>query len=124
MRGVGNGRRLADMSAVRHSDVYPDAIDTRLVLRLYAWVTIATGLLLYLWMELFFSSLTTTTPNLDGIAFGRSGLLRTITAAITSLGFIAIGLSRIEHPVSRGRALHWFAVAHLTFGAMFFLQWL
>jgi signal transduction histidine kinase len=107
---------------VHSPDLYPDAIDTRLVLRIYAWIAIGAGILGYLDPEWFFPWLVTH-PDLAAVAFGRFGLYRSISAAIAALGFIAVGMSRIDHPIDRGRALYWLAVAHATFGAMFFGQW-
>src|SRR5215471_14848278 len=104
-------------------DLYPDAIDTRLVLRLYAWIAIAAGVVSYAWIDLIVPSLFTS-YDLAGLPFGRSALIRTISAAVTAVGVVAVGLSRIEHPVSRRRALLWFAVAHLVFGVLFYLQWI
>ena len=103
-------------------DVHPDSIDTRLVLRIYAWIAIAVGLIVFNWHDWQLPDWHTV-RDLPGIPWGRVGLYRTLGAALIALGFIAVGLSRIEHPVSRARGLHWFAVAHLTFGAVFFVQW-
>ena len=103
-------------------DIHPDAIDTRLVLRIYAWIAIVVGLTVFNWLDWQLPDWHTV-RDLPGIPWGRAGLYRLVGTAVAALGLIAVGLSRIEHPVSRARALHWLAVAHLTFGAMFFLQW-
>lgn len=103
-------------------DFHPDSIDTRLVLRIYAWITIALGFFVYCWPAVFFQWIRTA-PDLPGVPWGRAGLYRVIAAAVAASGFIAVGLSRIENPVSRRRALYWFAVAHLSSGVMFFIQW-
>ena len=104
-------------------DFHPDAIDTRLVLRIYAWITIALGFLVYAGPGAPLFPSVQAHPDLAGIPFGRAGLYRVVAAAVAMSGFTAVGLSRIENPLSRRRALYWFAVAHLSFGAMFFLQW-
>jgi signal transduction histidine kinase len=74
---------------------HPDAVDTRLVLRIYAWVVTAIGL-----------------------AF----LMRSLGGVVAAFGFTAVGLARIEDPISRVRALKWFAIGHLVFGGIFFIQ--
>ena len=104
-------------------DLHPDAIDTRLVLRMYAWIAITAGVVSYGWIDLIAPSLFTS-YDLPGVPFGRSALIRTISGAVAALGFVAVGLSRIENPVSRRRALLWFAAAHLVFGSLFYLQWM
>jgi signal transduction histidine kinase len=102
---------------------YPDAIDTRLVLRIYGWITVTASVFLYLWpLRLFFPELLAV-ADLAGLPFGRYAILRTAAAVVAAMGMVAIGFSRVEDPVSRRRGLYWFAWAHLLFGAMFFIQW-
>ena len=126
MRESGASRRLLAMSAMSRApsavDVHPDAIDTRLVLRIYAWIAIAVGLIVFNSLDWQLPDLHTV-RDLPGIPWGRAGLYRLVGSAVVAMGCVAVGLTRIEHPVSRARALHWFAVAHLTFGAMFFIEW-
>src|SRR5712671_345292 len=97
------------------------SIDTRLVLRIYAWATILLGFIAFGWPNVFPSLLTN--YDLPGLPSGRVGLFRVVAAAVGAAGIVATGLSHIESPASRQRALHWFARAHLTFGAMCFMQW-
>lgn len=94
----------------------PDAIDTRLVLRIYAWVVTTLGvvlmegsLLLHLNIDL----------DLPGIPYGRVGAVRLAGTSLAALGFTAIGLARIESPVDRYRALKWFAIGHTVPGLVF-----
>jgi hypothetical protein len=76
---------------------HPDAIDTRLVLRIYAWIVTATGLA---FMDGFPFFLTHTPADYDllDIPWGRVGVVRVAGAAAAALGFAAVGLSRIENP--------------------------
>lgn len=91
------------------------SIDTRLVLRVYAWVTLTFSLdFWWVWFA----------PTLDtpGIPDGRAGVIRIFASALAVFGFAAIGMSRIENPASRQRALWWFALGHLYFGMLFWAQ--
>jgi signal transduction histidine kinase len=105
---------------------YADAIDTRLVFRIYAWIAITSGVFVYLWWgrPVGFLPDTITAVDLPGLPFGRFAVARTIAAIVVSFGMCAAGFARVEDPLSRGRALTWFAAAHLLGGLMFFGQWL
>jgi signal transduction histidine kinase len=100
----------------------PDAIDTRLVFRIYSWIAIASGLLVYLWPQTFFPEFLAQ-QHFAGLPWGPFAVLRVAAAIVAAFGVSAAGFSHIEDPVSRRRALYWFASAHLLFGAMFFVQW-
>jgi signal transduction histidine kinase len=91
------------------------SIDTRLVLRVYAWVALIISL--DFWWVWFAPTL-----DLPGIPDGRAGLIRIFTSALAGLGFTAVGMSRIESPASRQTALWWFALGHLYFGLLFLAQ--
>ena len=101
-------------------DFHPDAINTRLVLRIYAWITLTVGLIAAD-NPMWFPSIAAQ-PNLPGVEWGRAGLVRLSAAVVAVLGFSALGMSRIENPVSRRRALFWFAIAHIYFGVFFSAQ--
>jgi signal transduction histidine kinase len=93
------------------------SINTRLVLRIYAWTVLPVCLVLAdypMWIPAIARDI-----DLPGVPWGRAGLVRTAAAAIAVFGFAAVGMSRIENPASRRRALHWFAVGHLYFGMWF-----
>jgi signal transduction histidine kinase len=98
---------------------HPDAINTRLVLRVYAWVVTTIGVSFMDGFP-FFIVASRATYDLPGFPWGRVGAMRVAAAAVAALGFTAIGLSRIESPVSRQRALFWFAIAHIVPGLVFF----
>ena len=42
-----------------------------------------------------------------------------VAAVVAAFGFTAIGLSRIDDPISRRRALFWFSMGHVVFGVVF-----
>ena len=101
---------------------HPDAIDTRLVFRIYSWIAIASGLIVYLWPLPFFPEILAP-QDIAGLPWGRFAVLRTVAAIVVALGMSAAGFARVDDPVSRRRALYWFAFAHLLFGGMFYIQW-
>ena len=106
---------------------HPEAIDTRLVFRVYAWIAITSGLLVYLWPLLY----NWPAVSFDLEPYGRSdprtwgafGVLRAVAATVVAFGCLASAFAVVDDPLSRRRGLQRFAVAHLVFGAMFFLQW-
>jgi signal transduction histidine kinase len=100
----------------------PDAIDTRLVFRIYGWIAIVGGYLVVDSPPRIFPALFEVT-SLPGVPWGKVALFRTAAALIVAAGISAAGLGRIDDPVSRRRALYWFASAHLFFGMVFLIQW-
>src|SRR5882672_7112264 len=88
------------------------SIDTRLVLRVYSWVVLTVSIVLAEAPQLIVGN----NFDLPGIPYGRAGLVHMSFAAIAVFGFAAVGMSRIESPASRQRALWWFAIGHLYFG--------
>src|SRR5436190_16404767 len=93
------------------------SINTRLVLRIYSWTVLPVCLILAdypMWIPAIARNI-----DLPGVPWGRAGLVRTSAAAIAVFGFAAVGMSRIENPASRRRALQWFAIGHLYFGMWF-----
>ncbi len=97
----------------------PEAIDTRLVFRVYAWITIAAGLVVYAWAEAVLPHArfpNATPPN-------PWALTRVAAALVVASGCCAAGLAGLMEPVGRRRALYAFALSHLAFGGLFFIQW-
>ena len=90
----------------------PEAIDSRLVLHIYACVTIPAGIVGYMWPALVGM---TDTPA--WLANARVG-----AAAVAAVGCCAAGLAAIDDPVGRRRGLIGFAHAHILFGAMLMAQ--
>ena len=101
---------------------HPDAIDTRLIFRAYAWITIAAGLAVYFWPRLMPTQLFEH-MQLVGVPSDGSPLLRIGAAVVTGAGWCAAGFSIVDDPSSRRKGLNRFAVAHLFFGALFLIQW-
>jgi signal transduction histidine kinase len=99
--------------------IRPASIDTRTVFRVYAWVTVVTGLLVYLWPAALLprAGIPTGLPGSEW-AFTRLGATLAVAA-----GACAGGLGALVEPMARRRALGAFAIAHLSFGALFFIQW-
>src|SRR5436190_4900775 len=93
------------------------SIDTRLVLRVYAWVVLTISLVLSEAPQLIVRNL-----DLPGVPYGWFGLVHLSLAALSVFGFSAVGMSRIESPASRQRALWWFAFGHMYFGLWFWGQ--
>jgi signal transduction histidine kinase len=104
-----------------------DAIDTRLIFRVYAAIIGGAGILVYLWPARMlpdpWSQWLIEQPDLPGIRGGHYALVRICATALTAAGLIAGILASIDDPRSRRRALVQFAVMHLFTGAMFWLQW-
>jgi signal transduction histidine kinase len=100
---------------------YPDAIDTRLVLRIYAWLAVTGGLYAYAWP--IWAQKTALPLRIDGMPWALYGIVRTDAALIVGSGVCALAIAIIEDPAIRRRALVRFAIAHLIFGFLWFLQW-
>jgi signal transduction histidine kinase len=101
---------------------HPDAIDTRLIFRVYAWFAIAAGLAVYFWPRLGPAQLFEHV-QIVGIPSGGSPLLRLGAAVVITAGWCAAGFTTIDDPSSRRKGLNRFAVAHLFFGVLFLIQW-
>ena len=97
----------------------PDAIDSRLVFRAYAWLGVTSGLLVYAWGPMWLDSL-----HLPGLVFGRAAVLRSVGAVAVSFGLCAAGFARVDDPVGRRTALLWFAFAHIAAGLLLLGQWI
>ena len=96
----------------------PDAIDTRGVFRVYAWVAGMGGLVVMLWGQSSFGP-----PDLFGQPWGRAALVRVFGSIVIAAGCCAAALGSVEDPASRHRGLRWFAVGHGVVASMVFLQW-
>src|SRR3990170_2059081 len=97
----------------------PEAIDTRLVFRVYAWMTIAAGLLVYGWPAALLPD--AQFPNPTPLA--PWAFTRVAAALVVAAGCCAAGLAGLREPVGRRQALFAFAFSHLAFGGLFFIQW-
>jgi signal transduction histidine kinase len=93
--------------------VRPEAIDSRLVLNIYAAAALPLGIVTYMWPLL-------PPPHL---AAPPSIVRMRITAAvITALGCCASAFSAVDDPVGRRRGLMGFAHAHIMLGVMLGIQ--
>jgi signal transduction histidine kinase len=99
----------------------PEAIDTRLVFRVYAWCAIAAGAVAYGWPAARLPGVGT---DLTGVPFGRIALVRVASTVVVVFGLVAAGFGAVADPVSRRRALYWFALAHFVAGTLISVQWL
>ena len=97
----------------------PEAIDTRVVLRVYAWVTIMSGLLVYLWPAALLPY--AQFPNATPASPWRSRVSRQHFS--WQLGHAQPGWLDSPSPLARHRSLYAFALAHLMFGGLFIVQW-
>ena len=101
-------------------DFHPDAIDTRLVLRIYTWIAFPLGLIVGFAPRLIPGL--AANPDLPDIPWGRTAFVRLAAAVVVALADSALGMSLIENPVSRRRALRWFAIGHVYLGSVFASQ--
>jgi signal transduction histidine kinase len=97
----------------------PEAIDTRLVFRVYAWITVAAGLLVYAWP----ATLLPEAQFPDATPPSPWAFTRIAAALVVASGCCAAGLAGVREPVGRRRSLYAFALSHLAFGGLFFVQW-
>jgi signal transduction histidine kinase len=97
----------------------PQSIDTGTVFRVYAGVTLVTGLLVYSWP----AALLPRAAIPAGFPGSEWAVTRLGAALAVAAGACATGLGTLVEPMARRRALGAFAIAHLSFGALFFIQW-
>lgn len=97
----------------------PEAIDTRFVLRVYAWVTIVGGLLVCSWP----AALLPDGRFPDATPAAPWAFTRVAAALVVAAGSCAAGLAGLAEPLARHRSLYAFALAHLVFGGLFIMQW-
>ncbi|HEU4890825.1 MAG TPA: sensor histidine kinase [Vicinamibacterales bacterium] len=90
----------------------PEAIDSRLVFRIYASCALPFGIVTYMWPFIL--------PIRDSPA--SVVRLRVLGAVITALGCCASAFAAIDDPLGRRRGLMGFAHAHLMLGAMLAIQ--
>lgn len=91
----------------------PEAIDSRLVFRVYAAVALPLGTVSYLWPLL---------PPMHAPNASWVVRLRVTAAVITAFGCCASAFAAVDDPLGRRRGLLGFAHAHLMLGAMLGIQ--
>ncbi len=110
-----------------HAAARPDAVDTRLVFRIYAVIVGGAGLLVYGWplraLPDPWAQWLTTSLDLPDIPYGRLAMVRIVATIVAAFGMCAVAFAAIEDPWSRRRALFHFAILHVVAGMMFWLQW-
>ena len=83
-------------------------MDSRVALRGYAVLACVGGLALAGWGPQWLGS------DLVGQPWGRAALIRVFGTFLIAAGCVAAGLSAVEEPTSRRRALLWFALGHVA----------
>jgi DNA-binding NarL/FixJ family response regulator len=84
-----------------------DAIDTRIIFRAYAALTIVAGTLLVCWGPLWLGT------DLAGLRWGKAALIRVLGSMLIAIGCFIAPLADLAPP-SRRRALLWLSVGHTT----------
>jgi signal transduction histidine kinase len=102
----------------------PDAVNTRWVFAIYAIAILPAALYLYAWPNQLPPQILEKLQLESIPSDGYWSVTRIIASVVAFAGCCAIGGARLQDPIARQRMLHWFAIAHLLCGAMFFIQWL
>ena len=95
---------------------HPVRIDTRLLLRIYTGLTMATGVTLMLvgpWLV---------GPDPAGVPWVRAAAIRPIGALLVVAGCFSLPLANVDDPEARRRGLLWFAIGHAVLAALAWLQ--
>src|SRR5215218_9627267 len=92
---------------------HPEAIDSRLVFRVYAAAVLPLGIVSYMWPLVLPDSI----PSQEWVV-----RVRVAAAVVTGLGTCASAFGAVDDPLGRRRALMGFAHAHLMMGAMLLIQ--
>ena len=95
---------------------HPVRIDTRLLLRIYTGVAMATGVTLVLIGPSLVG------PDPAGVPWHRAGAIRQIGALLIVAGCFSLPLANVDDPESRRRGLLWFAIGHAVLAALAWLQ--
>lgn len=110
-----------------YSGPRPDALDPRLVFKVYAGIAITLGVSVYMWPHVLPATLQQawlSEPGFAGLPWGRSAILRTAATIVAAAGGTAAAFATVEEPRSALRALWGFAITHLVGGGMFLGQWI
>jgi signal transduction histidine kinase len=91
----------------------PEAIDSRLVFRIYSAAALPLGIITFSWPLIVPGTFPTLESNVR---------LRLAAAVVTALGTCGAALARIDDPIGRRRGLIGFAHAHVMLGAMLLTQ--
>src|SRR5215204_5671694 len=100
-----------------------DALDTRLVFRIYGWTAIVIGIAVSEWPNvgaIDFAQKLQPAATVATLSFGIFVVPRIMGFAVVAAGIAALGMAAVDDPADRRRCLTRFAIAHLIFGWVFF----
>jgi signal transduction histidine kinase len=97
----------------------PDVICPATVFRVYAWLAIGLGLAFYAYGDL----LVLKPYDLPPVPWGRASMGRIGASIAVSLGICALACRPRPQDTNGSAALVRFALAHLAFGVLFYVQW-
>jgi signal transduction histidine kinase len=97
---------------------YPDAIDTRLVFKVYAIVAWIGGFALFAWGVLLFGI------DLPGLPYGLVVPIRVTGGIIMGAGCLARAMANVGDPIARRKGLFWFVAGHTIVLAVLITQFL
>ena len=83
-----------------------DALDTRLVYRVYAGIAGIGGLILLFWGPMWLGT------DLPEQPWGKAALIRMGGAILMAMACLALAFAAVDDPLSRRRGLAWFSIAH------------
>jgi signal transduction histidine kinase len=95
---------------------HPVRIDTRFILRIYAWAAFSagvTGVLFGPWLV---------GPDPVTVPWVRAAAIRQIGALLVVAGCFSLPLANVDDPEARRRGLLWFAIGHAVLAALAWLQ--
>ncbi len=93
-----------------------DAIDTRMVFRVYAWIAGGTGFMLFGWGPMWLGM------HMPGQPFGKAALIRVAGAILMAAGCCGAAPATVGDPMSRRKALAWFGAGHAVLGLAMLTQ--
>jgi signal transduction histidine kinase len=95
---------------------YPDAVDTRIVFRIYAIIAWVGGFALLGWGPLWFG------VDLPCLPYGLAVPVRVTGGIIMGVGCLARAMANVEDPIARRKGLFWFAGGHTIVLAIVIMQ--
>ncbi|MBI3679170.1 MAG: hypothetical protein HY235_02010 [Acidobacteria bacterium] len=93
-----------------------EAIDTRMVFRVYAVLACLAGFVLMSWGPMWLGA------DLAGQRWGKAALIRVLGSIVIAAGCCAAGFAAVDHPPARRRGLFWFAAGHAVLWLVVFTQ--
>ncbi len=99
-----------------NATAHPVIIGTRLVLRVYAAVTMTLGAVLFIFAPFGLD------PDLGGVPWLRAALIRIFGSLVVLAGCGGAALSRVEEPEARRSGLKWIGSGHTVVALVLILQ--